>query len=427
MAGGMFEFMREQGWSTFTIMHERETGRITLRGAREWFDAIDWSLYGTEDLVSTMEWYETQAVIPRIQHHPCRDEYDEIVSLMKAGLHQKLEILADNRQDIRFITAIHSTRLGQPAGGIRRHPLEDPEIEVFADILNLARGMSFKNAAAGIPNGGCKLGIHCSTPPDGRDERFYGFLAFCIDRSMAFTGPDMGMTLEDANRIRKFTKNIVGGTEKTGSGGATGVTAAHGVLAGMKAALGEGGLAGRTVAVQGVGELGRPLVLGLVEAGARVVAADVSEQALASLPPSVVRADPDRILETECDVLAPCAVGGVLNERTIPLLRCRTIVGGANNQLRASSEDDEYRMARLIAGRGIVYVPDWIVNAGGVIQGKLEHVGGPSFRREHALAEAERIVSANVLHVLHISHRDSITPVEAAYQKFGYAVYGSTD
>jgi glutamate dehydrogenase/leucine dehydrogenase len=349
---------------------------------------------------------------------------------MQHGKHQRLELLLDWKDDIRFVAGIHSTKLGHPAGGIRRHPLDDGELEVIADILNLSRGMSFKNAAAAIPNGGCKFGVHSSLSEEQRDDRFYGFLAFGIDRNIAFTGPDMGFSLQDANRIRKYTKNIVGGTSETGSGGATGVTAAWGVFVALKEALADAGiesLQGASVAVQGVGELGRPLVKHLLGAGARVLAADTSEEALASLPETVTRGSAGSILRTQCDVLCPCAVGGILDEGTIDELRCKLIVGGANNQLAASSEMDEYLMAKRIADRGILLVPDWIVNAGGVIQGKMEHVRGEEFDLDESLRAAEGAISQNVKHVLAIAKREGITPTEAAYRKFNYTVYGSVD
>ncbi|MBW2262470.1 MAG: Glu/Leu/Phe/Val dehydrogenase [Deltaproteobacteria bacterium] len=402
-----------------------------MRAAMEWLPGVEWAKYGDQDLISTMEWYETKAVVRVLEENlTIRDHFDKIVALMKHGRHQRLELLLDWKQDIRFVAGIHSTKLGHPAGGIRRHPLDDSELDVIADILNLGRGMSFKNAAASIPNGGCKFGVHSSLPEEERDDGFYGFLAFCIDRNLAFTGPDMGFSLEDANRIRKFTKNIVGGTQKTGSGGATGVTAAWGVFVAMKQALADAGiekLDGASVAVQGVGELGRPLVEHLVEAGARVLAADTSDAALEALPDVVTRGSAGSILRTQCDVLAPCAVGGILDGQAIDELRCKLIVGGANNQLASSSEMDEYLMAKRIADRGILFVPDWIVNAGGVIQGKMEHVKGPEFDLDEALSAAEGTIPQNVKHVLAIARREGITPTEAAYRKFNYTVYGSVD
>lgn len=424
----LFDFMQKEGWTTFAIMNDRQSGRITLRAATEWYPMVDWASYGDEDLTATMEWFETAGVVKRLVKSPVKDHYERVVALMRRGRHERLELLYDATQDVRFLAGIHSTRLGPPAGGIRRHPLDEPEIDVASDILNLGRDMSFKNAAAGIPNGGCKLGVHSSLLAGERDDRYYGFLACCIDRQMAFTGPDMGLTLEDANRIRKYTKNIVGGTEKTGSGGATGVTAAWGVFLSIKAALrsaGLEGLEGLGVAVQGAGELGGPLVRHLAEAGARVTVADVSEERLADLPDGVATASPESILSTECDVLAPCAVGGVLNRETIDSLRCKMVLGGANNQLAATSEEEELLMAQIVADRGILFVPDWIVNAGGVIQGKLEHVRAESFQLQDALAEAERVIPPNVEEVLGIARHEGITPLEAAHRKFGEEVYGS--
>lgn len=333
------------------------------------------------------------------------------------------------------MAGIHSTVQGPPAGGIRRHPVTEREFSVIADILNLGRGMSFKDAAAQIPNGGCKLGVHTSTPPEDRDDRFYGFLAYCIDRSDAFTGPDMGLSPADADRIRKYTHNIVGGTARSGSGGATGVTAGWGVFLAMEEALkfrGRDGVSGVHVAVQGVGELGSPLIEHLLSAGAQVTAGDIATDAMeARLIPiekktgkKVDRIPADQVLGIQCDILAPCAVGGVIDADTIPTLGCTMVIGGANNQLAARSEAQELAMARAVADRKILFVPDWIVNAGGVIQGKMEHVHEKDFSLNEARAETARIIPPNVRDVLLRADAESITPLQAAYRKFEPIVYG---
>jgi glutamate dehydrogenase/leucine dehydrogenase len=134
--------------------------------------------------------------------------------------------------------------------------------------------------------------------------------------------------------------------------------------------------------------------------------------------------DPGGILSIDCDILAPCALGGVIEEQAVEDLNCKMILGGANNQLAAHSQHDEIRMAQRVAEKGVLFVPDWIVNAGGVIQGKMEHVKAEAFMLEDALAEAEHVIPPNVKQVLHIARRDGITPVEAAYQVFERQIYG---
>jgi glutamate dehydrogenase/leucine dehydrogenase len=425
MSDSIFDFMHGQGWTTLSLAQDRETGAIASMGGSEWSGAVDWPRV---EQVTTTDWYATGEVIARLEQTGAIAHHERICELMRKGRHERIEFLLDREQDLRFFAGIHSTRLGPPAGGIRRHPRETAEIDLISDILNLGRGMSFKNAAAGVPNGGCKLGVHSSLPAAERDRRFYGFLAYCIDRTEAFTGPDMGFSPVDADRIREHTQNIVGGTADTGSGGATGIAAAFGVFLSIRVALeaaGLPGLAGLRVAVQGVGELGAPLVGHLLDAGASVSVADTSAAALDALDERATRIATDEILALECDVLAPCATGGILTEKTIAELGCKLVAGGANNQLAATSQEEERAMARLVADRGIILLPDWIVNAGGVIQGKLEHVRGPAFDLQQALDETERIVPTNVAQILAASADKGQTPTAAAYERLGRAVYGS--
>ncbi len=435
-ADSLFDFMRSQRYTSLRIDHDRNEGTFRWSAAREWGEGMDWSTYGqSSDMMASGEWFDDERVLEAIASSGTKPHASAVMDLMTQGRHERLELVLDGGPDIRFLAGIHSTVQGPPAGGIRRHPRTQAEIAVIADILNLGRGMSFKDAAAMIPNGGCKLGVHSSLPFEDRDERFYGFLGYCIDRSDAFTGPDMGFSLQDADRIRQYTHNIVGGTSRTGSGGATGVTAGWGVFLGMEETLkvqGKEGMKGIRVAIQGVGELGAPLVEHLLEAGAQVVAADIAPEAMeARLLPierrigrKVTRVHADQILGIDCDILAPCAIGGVIGADTVSTLCCSMIVGGANNQLDARSKQQEIAMAAAVAGRGILFVPDFIVNAGGVIQGKMEHVRAEHFRLEDARAETGRIVPGNVRDILVAAKNLGITPLEAAYRKFEPIVYG---
>jgi len=434
-ASGLFDVMHEAGWTTLVMKQNVVRNEITVSASTEWEKDTDWSSYEQGWQCNRDSGYcGIEPVLRTIRQKGVLSHYESVADLMEQGKHARIELLLDHGQDIRFINGVHSTTLGSPAGGIRRHDRNEDELDVIADILNLGRGMSFKNAAAGILNGGCKLGIHASIPESERDEGFYGFLAYCIDRSEAFTGPDMGLRLEDANRIRKYTKNIVGGTSKTGSSGATGISAGYGVFLAIKELLAEGGYKSFdevSVAIQGLGELGMPLAGHLIKAGADLILADVDPDAIQKTLDGVelrsgqkVEECPvEEILSAKCDILAPCAVGGVLSECVIADLQCRMVLGGANNQLRASSQQEELRLARLLDERGIVFIPDWILNAGGVIHGKMEHVRGSDFSLDDALAETARIVPKNVEDVLNMARLEKISPTEAAYRKFEKIVY----
>jgi len=246
----------------------------------------------------------------------------------------------------------------------------------------------------------------------------------------------MGFSLEDADRIRQYTHNIVGGTAESGSSGATGRTAAYGIALAMEEALrfrqGSGLVEGVRIAVQGLGLLGRPLADHLIRWGARLIVADIVPEAVDAfvrelpeiLRPRVQAVPPEEILSAPCDILAPCAIGGVLSSETIPRLQCQMILGGANNPLKARSASEEIRLARQIAERDILFVPDWVVNAGGVLHGKLEHEYGPAFDPEDALELAARVCLNNTRLVLERSHLERITPLEAAYRLFEERIYG---
>ncbi|MCC6445193.1 MAG: Glu/Leu/Phe/Val dehydrogenase [Armatimonadetes bacterium] len=432
----LFDWLRARGMTRLTVLQDWRQNAFEVYAVREWDESARWSEYPEKDPALPKARVRSLDASRLLGDAALQNGLADVLDLMRLGRHERLDLAYEPARDIRFIAAVHSTGLGPGAGGLRRHERREPLVRVIADILNLARGMSFKCAAAGIAHGGSKLGVHGPLPAVGQEEDYYAFLGYCIDRSGTFTGPDMGFSLEDADRIRRYTRNIVGGTAESGSSGATGRTAAYGVALSVEEALkfqdGIGSVEERHIAVQGLGLLGQPLADYLVRWGARLTVSDILPEAVArfreSLPgrllPCVQAVPPEEILSVSCDILAPCALGGVIARASLPGLRCGMILGGANNQLRAGNEAEEIALARELASRDIVFMPDWIVNAGGVIHGKLEHTLGPEFDPEEALEMAARTCVANTRLVLERSLIEQSPPLEVAYRLFGEAIYG---
>jgi leucine dehydrogenase len=284
---------------------------------------------------------------------------------------------------------LHSTRLG-PAGGGTRLKVYDAPAEGLEDAMRLSGAMTRKLAVAGLPFGGGKAVIAVPELPSGtlRRELFlrYGELVDSLGGTFR-TSLDMNVGVPDLDVIGERTEYVFGKSVEAGGSGSPALPTAMGVFHGIRASLdhvfGSDDPAGRTVAIQGAGGVGDPLAEYLAEAGATVVVADVDPARASSVAGrvggSAVAAG--AVLETECDVLAPCAVGGILSEETVPRLRCRIVAGSANNQLA----DPE--AAELLHERGILYAPDYVINAGGVtaIVG-LEQLGWSRAELDEALA-----------------------------------------
>lgn len=289
--------------------------------------------------------------------------------------HEQLVFNYDEETGLRALIAIHSTRLGPALGGTRLWHYDSTEAAVL-DVLRLSEGMTYKAASAGLPLGGGKAVILA----DGREQdsgvraaRFRAFGRFVESLNGRYiTAEDVGTTPQDMAQVLQSTSHVVG---LPGASGDPSPVTAYGVFRGMEAAvefaLNRDSLDGVRVAVQGLGKVGLALVDYLIEAGAQVIATDIRPEALkaARLRPNVRIVEPDAIYDAACDVFAPCALGGVINDATLPRLKCKVIAGAANNQL-----DDPDRHSTDLRQRGIVYVVDYVINAGGLINvtGELE-------------------------------------------------------
>ena len=312
-----------------------------------------------------------------------------------------------------MFVGIHSTELGPAGGGTRLRVYETPA-DALADAMNLAGAMTLKMAAAHVPFGGGKavLAVPASFEPAERRGLFerYGDLVESLGGTYQ-TGPDVNTTVADMVAIGERTAHVCcRSVEKGGSGDpgpATAVGVFHGLRASVAHVFGSDDLEGRRVLVQGLGDVGARLAEQLAIAGARLLVSDIDAERAAGaaerLGAEVVA--PETAAATVCDVYAPCALGGTLNAASIPLLACRIVAGCANNQL-AEPED----AARLRAA-GILYAPDFVINAGGVLHawgGEL--LGWPP----EAIAERHRGIGHTLTEIFERAESDDVSTHEAA-------------
>ena len=329
--------------------------------------------------------------------------------------HGSVHAFFDPETGLKCFIAIHSTALGPAWGGCRMWPYAS-ESEAIRDVLRLSRGMSYKNAMAGLAYGGGKAVI-IGDPRHDKSPALFEAFGRAVDTlgGRYITAEDVGTSVEDMLAVARATAHVGGIPKPLGAqgyhGGDPSPKTAYGVFEGMRAAvevgLGRHSLSGLTVAVQGVGNVGYHLCRHLHKAGARLIVADLNKEnvARAERDFGAKAVPPGEILSAEADVLAPCALGGILNAKTIPGIKAKVVSGAANNQL--ATEADGERLHR----RGILYAPDYVVNAGGIISVAAE--------REHDLDSAEvmeRIgrIYDRTLDLLSIAHKSGRPPHEVA-------------
>ena len=290
--------------------------------------------------------------------------------------HEAIHFITNEACGLRAIIAIHSTHLGPAAGGCRFwHYAKDEE--ALVDALRLSRGMSYKNAMAGLPLGGGKAVILADADRTKTADMLHAFGKAVNELGGNYvTAEDVGVNVSDMIEVRRTTQFVAGLPNSGGDvGGDPGPHTSLGVFLGLKAAvkrgLGKDSLEGLHIALQGAGSVATGVALHAAAEGAKLSIADVDEaraRKLASAAGAKV-VSPDEILSLDADVLSPCALGAILNDQTIPELKVPVVAGGANNQL-ATPEDGE----RLHA-RGILYAPDYVINAGGIINVCTEYLG----------------------------------------------------
>jgi phenylalanine dehydrogenase len=329
--------------------------------------------------------------------------------------HEQVVFCNDEKTGLKAIIAIHNTTLGPALGGCRMHLYATVEDALF-DVLRLSKGMTYKCLAADVDFGGGKAVIIGDPRKDKTPELFRAFGQFVESLNGRFyTGTDMGTTPDDFVHAMKETNCIVGVPEEYGGSGDSSVSTALGVVYGIQATnkviWGSDTLHGKTYAIQGLGKVGRKVAERLLEEGADLYVCDINPTAIEAivsyakkLGANVKVVQGTEIYGTDADIFVPCAFGNVVNDDTIDVLKVKAIVGSANNQLL------DVRHGQMLKEKGILYAPDYIVNAGGLIQ-VADELYGPNKGR---VLQKMKTIYSTLLHIYAQAEAENITTVEAA-------------
>ena len=330
----------------------------------------------------------------------------------KCGNHEQVIFCHDKDTGLKGIIAIHNTTLGPALGGTRMWNYANEE-EALIDVLRLSEGMTYKAAAAGLNLGGGKAVI-IGDPKKDKSEGLFRAFGMYINalNGRYITAEDVGTTVKDMEKVYAETPWVTGIPKGLGGSGDPSPYTAHGVLMAIKASckekLGSDNLSGIRVAVQGLGNVGSNLVKYLVEEGAKVTVADIDQERVQMMAEqyNCETSDPNEIHTVECDVFAPCALGAIINDQSIPQLKCKIVAGGANNMLAETRHGDALREV------GILYAPDFVANAGGLMNVFAELEG---YSVERAL-ERTTSVYDNMMNIFSLAKRDNCSTHDAAFK-----------
>lgn len=334
----------------------------------------------------------------------------KIFTYMEKYNYEQLVFCQEESSGLKAIIAIHDTTLGPALGGARMWTYASEE-EAIEDALRLARGMTYKNAAAGLNIGGGKAVIIGDPSKDKSPELFRAFGRFVQSLNGRYiTAKDVGTTEEDMDLIHIETDFVTGASQGSGSSGDPSPVTAFGVYKGMKAtakeAFGSDSLEGKTIAIQGVGNVAYKLCEYLHNEGAKLIVTDINEEAVKRAVDNfgATAVGTEEIYDVDCDIFSPCALGATINDDTLSRLKAKAIAGSANNQLAESRHGD------MLHEKGIIYAPDYVINAGGVINVADELEG---YNQERAMKKVEMIYD-NLERVFEIARRDNIPTYLAA-------------
>jgi len=326
--------------------------------------------------------------------------------------HEQIVFCHDKATGLKAIIGIHDTTLGPALGGTRMWSYKN-EWEALNDVLRLSRGMTYKSAISGLNLGGGKAVIIGSSRIDKTPELIKKFGEFVHSLSGKYiTAEDVGTTTSDMDLIREVTPYVTGNSENKGGSGDPSPVTSYGVFMGLKAAhkfaFGSDSLQGKKIIVQGVGHVGEVLVGHLVKEGADVQITDINEEELERVATkynvSIYRGND--LYSEEFDIYAPCALGATINDETVYKIKAKVIAGAANNQLA-----NENIHGQILKERGIVYAPDFLINAGGIINVYGEIIG---YGREEALKRTENIYNTT-LQTLNLAKQNDLTTHQAAF------------
>jgi leucine dehydrogenase len=346
-----------------------------------------------------------------ILHMPVPTSEESVFSQLEAFGHKKVVFCSDPDTGLRAIIAIHDTTLGPALGGTRMWAYKT-EHDALVDVLRLSKAMTYKSAVAGLNLGGGKAIIIGDSRKDKSEALLRKFGRFIKNLNGEFiTAEDVGTNPRDMEFIRMETQHVTGVPETIGGSGDPSPITALGVFMGMKAAVkefyGHDSLTGKSVIVQGIGHVGENLVKLLRDENAKVYASDLNDDAVQSISKKygAQAIANNTIFDVDADIYAPCALGATINTQTIKKLRCNIIAGSANNQL----EDEEVH-GRMLLEKGILFAPDYVINAGGIINCYSELMG---FSKKRTMQLTENIYDAT-RNVLRLSKAENISTIEAA-------------
>jgi leucine dehydrogenase len=339
------------------------------------------------------------------------DTQASVTGRMSTYDHEQVVFCQDNATGLRAIIAVHNTVLGPAVGGTRMWSYAG-EAEALTDVLRLSRGMTYKSALAGLNIGGGKAVIIGDSRKDKNEALLRRFGRFVDSLGGKYiTAEDVGISVKDMEYVKMETDHVVGLPPYMNGGGDPSPVTAYGTYMGIKASIkhqtGSDSLSGKKVVVQGVGHVGEYLVEHLVKDGAKVFIADIFEDRLKSVTSKhkVEVIAPDSVYSHDMDIYCPCALGATVNDETIKVLKASIICGAANNQLAK-----EEVHGKVLLEKGILYAPDYLVNAGGIINCYWEIIG---YNREAALAQAENIYQT-ALNIFKMSDEQKIPTYLAA-------------
>lgn len=351
---------------------------------------------------------------------PMSDNLSSILttSFKKNGFGE-LHVKYDAETDLHAIVAIHSTKLGPALGGCRIKEYPDFE-SACKDALRLSQAMSYKSAMANLPLGGGKAVIIKPKTISDRTQFFKTYGKFINSLGGRYiTALDSGTTMEDMDNIRTETNYVATHSGIGNSAPATAQGILRGIEAAVKFKLGKDSLEGIRVAISGVGQVGSLLAALLHARGAKLIISDVNDSALAQclLESQAEVVTPEKILSTPCDVFSPCAFGGIINSETIHQLNTSIIAGGANNQLENMS------LAETLMSKDILYVPDYIVNAGGLIfaHGKYQH------STDKEIEDKLNNIYNTLMNLFHEAEKAKVTPEKMAEKLVEAKIYQSSN
>ena len=448
MEKSLFYPLDQEGLTTLQIQYDWKTGDVYLSASKDWDENLDWSRYNRDFYVESIKTHDArylneQEVWDLFEKYDTKDYLEEVIDLLRQGKHFGITCYWNKALDIKFMGNVHSRRRGinngkhaTLGGGIRRHSKDDPELEVIIDGLNLGRAMSYKNVGADLPMGGDKVTV-IMDELDLNNMQQIGYLAFALDSMRQETGPDMGFppAMTDAMIDNEYSYQYTCGPN--GPLGSSGPPTAYGVFISLVEAakfLGDDGtMDGWSFSVQGLGEVGAAYVKELAEKvpNVKIIVTDIDKKAVDACVSEwqakgidITSCDPDEILYQDVDVVGPFAMGGVIYEEMIPKLKCKMIWGSANNQIRASSVEEEIRVAKLLDEAGILFQADWYQNAGGIIFAWEEVCKQKAAKLDRVYEAISETLPRQTRDNLAEAKQLGITPTENAYRKANESLFG---